>query len=121
MSGQDSRKRVAGGSGCDIVAAGDEFQARRGHIYAFEVREDDTQIASVVEDKEGTLTRISAGERTWLGVDAGASSGGDSDEGIPTLLISDLIVPDYPLKSIHVVAGSVLVYYEEYGWKHYRR
>jgi len=121
MSGQDSRKRIAGGSGCDIVAAGAEFPARRGHIYAFIVREDDTQIASVVEDKEGTLTRIYSGERTWMGTGAGASSGGDSDEGIPTLLISDLIVPDYPLKSIHVVAGSVLVYYEEYGWKHYRR
>ena len=119
----DKLQRIAGGTGCDIVdydVIGDvDFSARRGRIYAIMVREDNTQIASVVEDVNGTPTRISS--RSWLGTDTGASSGGDSTEGIPTLLQYDLLIPDYPLTAIHLIAGSVMVYYEEYGWKHFRR
>jgi hypothetical protein len=122
----DNTQRIAGGTGCDIVdydVIGDiEFTARRGRIYAIVVREDNTQIASVVEDQNGTLVRVSStNDRSWLGADTGGSSGGDSTEGVPLLLQYDLIIPDYPLKSIHLLAGSVLVYYEEYGWKHLRR
>ncbi len=119
----DKLQRIAGGTGCDIVTSDDgDFTARRGRIYAIVVREDDTQIASVVEDHAGTAVRVSThAQRSWLGSGGGASSGGDSDEGIPTLLADDLIIPDYPLTKIHVIAGSVLVYYEEYGWKHLRR
>ena len=119
----DRIQRIAGGTGCDIVdydVVGDvEFTARRGRIYAIVVREDNTQIATITEDNNGTTNKITS--RSWLGTDTGASSGGDSTEGIPTLLANDLLIPDYPLTAIHVVAGSVLVYYEEYGWKHFRR
>jgi len=122
----DNIKRVAGGTGCDIVdydVIGDvEFTARRGKIYAIVVREDSTQIASVVEDQNGTEVRVSStNDRSWLGADTGGSSAGDSTEGVPTLLQYDLIIPDYPLTRIHLIAGSVMVYYEEYGWKHLRR
>lgn len=122
----DKMQRIAGGTGCDIVdydVIGDvEFTARRGRIYAIVVREDGTQIKSVVEDQNGTAVRVSStAQRSWLGTSAGGSSGGDSTEGVPSLLANDLIIPDYPLTAIHVTAGSVLVYYEEYGWKHLRR
>lgn len=122
----DKIQRIAGGTGCDIVdfdaLDGAEFTARRGRIYAIVVREDDTQIASVVEDHNGTLVRVSSTtDRSWLGVGTGGSSEGDSTEGIPLLLRDDLIIPDYPLKSIRGNAGSVMVYYEEYGWNHLRR
>jgi hypothetical protein len=119
----DKIQRIAGGTGCDIVTSEDgDFKARRGRIYAIVVRADSTQIASVVEDNNGTETRISStASRSWLGESTGGSSGGDSDEGIPSLLQYDLIIPDYPLTRIHVIAGSVMVYYEEYGWKHLRR
>jgi hypothetical protein len=120
---QDRTQRIAGGTGCDIVTSEDgDFKARRGRIYAIVVRADSTQIASVVEDNNGTETRITGtSNRSWLGTGTGGSSGGDSDEGIPSLLQYDLIIPDYPLTRIHVIAGSVLVYYEEYAWKHLRR
>ena len=124
--GSDKLQRISGGTGCDIVdydVQGDvEFTARRGRIYAIVVREDSTQIASVVEDQNGTSVRVnSTSDRSWLGTETGGSSGGDSTEGYPSLLQFDLIIPDYPLTAIHVAAGSVLVYYEEYGWHHYRR
>ena len=120
----DNIKRVAGGTGCDVVDAdvygNREFNARRGKIYAIVVREDNTQIASVVEYDAATNTSNRVTNRSWIGGDT-ESSGGDSTEGFPTLLQNDLLIPDYPLTSIHVMAGSVMVYYEEYGWKHYRR
>lgn len=120
---QDRTQRIAGGTGCDIVTdTSGDFLARRGRIYAIVVREDNTQIASVVEDRNGTLVRVtSTNDRSWLGAETGGSSGGDSTEGVPTLLQQDLIIPDYPLKQIHLIAGSVMVYYEEYGWNHFRR
>lgn len=119
----NSLQRISGGTGCDIVTSDDgDFSARKGRIYAIIVREDDTQIASVVEDRDSTLTKVSdTDERSWLGTGTGGSSGGDSDEGIPTLLKDELIIPDYPLTQIHLIAGSVMVYYEEYPWNHIRR
>jgi len=116
-------QKTLGGTGCDIVTSeSGDFTARRGRIYAIIVRENNTQIASIVEDKNGAQTKISGtASRSWLGIDTGASSGGDSDEGIPTLLKDELIIPDYPLTQIHLVTGSVMVYYDEYSWKHYRR
>ena len=119
----DKLQRIAGGTGCDIVTSEDGiFTARRGRIYAIVVRENDTQIESVVEDQNGTLVTVEdTAQRSWLGLGTGGSTAGDSAEGIPTLLQNDLIIPDYPLKQIHVYAGSVMVYYEEYGWKHLRR
>lgn len=113
-------QRIAGGTGCDIVTSADgDFAARRGKIYAIVVREDDTQIGHIVEDNKGTLNTIS--NRSWLGTEEGGSTGGDSTEGIPTLLANDLLIPDYPITEIEIIAGSVMVYYEEYGWKHFRR
>ena len=119
-------QKIAGGTGCDIVdhdVLGDvEFTARRGRIYAIMVREDSTQIASVVEDQNGTSVRVSStNDRSWLGTDTGGSSDGDSTEGVPSLLQYDLIIPDYPLTAIHVIAGSVMVYYNEQAWRHFRR
>jgi hypothetical protein len=119
----DKIQRIAGGTGCDIVTSEDgDFKARRGRIYAIVVRADSTQIASVVEDQNGSEVRVDdTADRSWLGANVGGSSGGDSDEGVPSLLQYDLIIPDYPLTRIHVITGSVMVYYEEYGWKHLRR
>jgi hypothetical protein len=121
----DKIQRIAGGTGCDIVdydVLGDvEFSARRGYIYAILVREDDTQIASITEYNASTNTSTRISSRSWLGTDTGASSQGDSTEGVPALLANDLLIPDYPCTAIHVIAGSVMVYYEEYGWKHFRR
>jgi hypothetical protein len=119
----DNIQRIAGGTGCDIVTSEDgDFKARRGRIYAIVVRADDTQIASVVENQNGSEVRVDdTTSRSWVGAYTGGSSGGDSDEGVPLLLKYDLIIPDYPLTRIHVIAGSVMVYYEEYRWKHLRR
>jgi hypothetical protein len=116
----DKIQRIAGGTGCDIVTSADgDFAPRKGKIYAIVVREDGTQIAHAVEYNNGTLTRVTS--RSWIGLNVGGSSGGDSDEGIITLLKNDLLIPDFPLTEIEIFSGSVMVYYEEYGWKHFRR
>lgn len=119
----NSLQRISGGTGCDIVTSEDgNFTARKGRIYAFVVRENDTSIASVVEDRDSTFVKVDDSlERSWLGTFEGGSSGGDSDEGIPVLLKDELIIPDYPLTQIHVYTGSIMVYYEEYPWNHIRR
>ena len=116
----DKTQRIAGGTGCDIVTSADgDFVARRGKIYAILVREDDTQIGHIVEYNNGTSNKIT--NRSWIGTEAGGSTGGDSTEGIPTLLANDLLIPDYPITEIEIIAGSVMVYYEEYQWNHLRR
>ena len=116
----DNVQRIAGGTGCDIVTPDDgDFTARRGRIYAILVREDDTQIGHIVEDNNGTTNKIT--DRSWLGGGEGVSTGGSDEETFPKLLKDDLLIPDYPVTEIEVITGSVTVYYEEYGWKHFRR
>lgn len=118
--GHDQTQRIAGGTGCDIITSADgDFTPRRGKIYAILVREDDTQIGHITEYQNGTDVKIT--NRSWIGTEAGGSTGGDSDEGIPTLLANDLLIPDYPVSEIEIIAGSVIVYYEEYRWNHLRR
>jgi hypothetical protein len=101
-------QKMLGGDGCDIVtAANGAFTARIGRIYAIVVREDSTTIESVTEDIEGTDNVVTS--RGWVG--------GESSDAYVSLKQFDFIVPDYPLSSIEVGAGSVIVYYLKKGWQ----
>jgi hypothetical protein len=116
----NSLQRISGGTGCDIVtSANGHFVPRRGKIYAIVVREDDTTIGHIKEDNNGVITTVR--DRSWIGVGAGESTGGGDSEGIPTLIANELLIPDYPIMEIEVITGSIMVYYEENAWKHYRR
>jgi hypothetical protein len=104
----DYTKLIAGGDGCDIVTANDgTFTARIGRIYAIVVREDSTTIESVTEDIEGSSNVVTS--RGWVG--------GESSDTLVSLKANDLLIPDYPLRSLEVGAGSVLVYYLAKGWQ----
>lgn len=106
-----NEEKLLGGAGCDIVTAADSpFPARIGKIYAIVVREDDTIIESVTEDVNGTPTEVTS--RSWIG--------GESSDVFVTLLQNDILTPDYPVTSIDISAGSVLVYYTKGEWKHLR-
>lgn len=102
-------QRIAGGSGCDIVVG--KFTARRGKIYAIVVREDDTTIEHIIESNQGVTTTISS--RSWIG--------GESSDAYVVLKANDLLIPDYPCTEIEVSAGSVIVYYDEYPWRHFKK
>jgi hypothetical protein len=116
----NSLQRISGGTGCDIVTSSDsDFVARRGKIYAIVVREDDTQIAYIKEDNNGVINTIT--DRSWIGGGAAASTGGSDEETFPLLIANELLIPDYPVTQLEVTAGSVMVYYEENIWNHYRR
>jgi len=105
-------QRIAGGSGCDIVTSGDSvYTARRGKIYAIVVREDGTTIEHIVENVQGVATTVTS--RSWIG--------GENSDAYVSLLANDLLIPDYPVSEIEVSAGSVLVYYDEYPWRHFKK
>ena len=88
--------KIAGGLGCDIVTGTSEFTARRGRIYAIIPRADNSGITSLVEDQEGTDVTVTTG-RSYLGTN--------------TLLTTDQIIPDFPVKKFTPAAGSFMVYY----------
>lgn len=105
-------QRIAGGSGCDIVTSADgAYTARRGKIYAIVVREDSTAIDHIVEVVQGTPATVT--DRSWIG--------GESSDAYVTLKANDLLIPDYPVSEIEVSAGSVMVYYDEYPWRHFKK
>jgi len=113
-------QKIAGGTGCDIVTSDDsDFTPRKGKIYAIYVRENDTQIAYIKEDNKGTVTTIT--NRSWIGGDTDASTGGSDEEAFPTLITGELYIPDFPVTGIELTSGSVIVYYDEYPWSHFRR
>lgn len=104
-------QRLAGGVGCDIVSSTTGvFNPRRGRIFAMIVREVNTNIEYIKEVNGETITTVTS--RSYIG---GESTGGFTD-----LLAGELIIFDYPVTEINLTAGSVMVYYEEYGWKHIR-
>lgn len=109
--GNNSLNKIAGGAGCDIVtSASGDFVPRKGKIYSIYVREASTNIEHIKEDDNGTIRTITS--RSWIG--------GDSTGGFVDLIAGELIIPDYPVTEITLTAGSVLVYYDVYPWKHMR-
>jgi hypothetical protein len=104
-------EKLTGGIGCDIVtSANGGFVPRRGKIFAFIVREANTNIEHIKEYNDGVITTVTS--RSWIG--------GESTGGFVDLLAGEYIVPDYPITEITLTAGSIVVYYDEYGWKHNR-
>lgn len=112
MKGVDNElQKLVGGIGCDIVTSADgDFTPRKGKIYAFVVRADNTNIEHIKEDNNGSIETITS--RSWIG--------GESTGGFIDLLRGDYIVPDNPITEITLTSGSILVYYDTYTWKHLR-
>ncbi len=105
-------QKISGGSGCDIVTVADgNFTPRRGKIYAIVVREDNTNIEHIKESNNGVVSTVTS--RSWIG--------GESTDAFVDLIAFDLIIPDFPVTEICLTSGSVMVYYDEYAWKHFRK
>jgi hypothetical protein len=98
---------LLGGDGCDIVTqANSPFPARIGRIYMIVPREDNTIISSITEDMGSTSRVVTS--RSWIG--------GESSDVFQTVMKDYALAPDYPVSSISVDAGRVIVYYQKKGW-----